>query len=159
MRQSPFVTQYSNSFGALWDGYWKTLSDNFGQSVGIGINVPIFNGWQAKSVVARSKLDIENKQLTVEQDTLRLKQDVYSAYSQASGAYQTFEARKKSLVTAERSFDLATRRYNIGVMQTIEWLNNQNNLYTARINALISQFDYVFKMKVLEYYKGMGLRL
>ena len=157
--QSPIITQYSNNFGALWNGYWKTLSDNFGQSLGIGINVPIFNGWQARSVVERSKLDIENKQLTVEQDTLRLKQDVYSAYSQASGAFQTFEARKKSLATAERSFDLATRRYNIGVMQTIEWLNNQNNLYTARINVLIAQFDYVFKMKVLEYYKGQGLRL
>jgi outer membrane protein len=90
---------------------------------------------------------------------LRLKQDVYSAYNLASGAYQTYEARKKSLATAERSFDLASKRYSIGVMQTIEWLTNQNNLYTARVQALIAQFDYVFKMKVLEYYKGQGLRL
>lgn len=153
------VNYKSNNFGDLWNGYWQSMKDNFGQGFGVGLNVPIFNGWQARSNVERSKLDIRNRELTVEQDTLRLKQDVYSAYNQAAGAYQTFEARKKSLATAERSFDLATKRYNIGVMQTIEWLNNQNNLYTARVTALISQFDFVFKMKVLEYYKGQGLRL
>ena len=44
-------------------------------------------------------------------------------------------------------------------MQTIEWLTNQTNLYNARINTLIAQYDYVFKMKVLEFYKGQGIRL
>ena len=68
-------------------------------------------------------------------------------------------ARQKEVATAERSFDLATKRYQIGVMQTIEWLTNQANLYSARINLLIAHFDYVFKMKVLEFYKGQGVKL
>jgi len=157
--QSFSTVQTPNKFGALWDGYWKTLGDNFGQNVGLAVSVPIFNGWQARSNVARSKLDIENKSLTVEQDTLKLKQDVYSAYNLAYGAFQTFEARKKALEVAQRSFDLASKRYEIGVMQTIDWIINQNALYTAAVNALYAQFDYVFKMKVLEYYKGRGLRL
>ena len=65
----------------------------------------------------------------------------------------------KAVQTAERSFELASKRYNIGVMQTIEWLTNQNNLTRARIDKMVAQYNYVFSMKVLEFYKGQGLRL
>jgi len=95
----------------------------------------------------------------MEQDSLRLKQDIYTAYESARGAYQTFQAREKAVRTAERSFELASRRYEVGVLQTIEWLTIQNNLTRARIDRLVAQYDYVFRMKVLEFYKGQGLRL
>ena len=153
------VNYQSQSFGNLWSGYWRGLKDNFGQGIGIGLSIPIFNGWSAKSNVEKAKMDIRNRELAVEQDTLKLKEDVYTAYNQALGSYQTFLARKIGVATAERSFDLATKRYDIGSMQTIEWLTTQTNLYNARVLLLIAQFDYVFKMKVLEYYKGQGLRL
>jgi outer membrane protein len=153
------VIQESKTFGALWNGYGSQLKDNFGQSVGIGINIPIFNGWQARSTVERSKLDIERSKLAITRDTLQLKQDVYNAYEQALGSFHTYIARDKQVKTAERSYELATKRYDVGVMQTIEWLQNQNNLTRAKIEKLLAQYDYVFKMKVLEFYKGQGVRL
>jgi len=45
------------------------------------------------------------------------------------------------------------------MLNTIDYLTNQNNLFTARINVLSAQYDYVFRMKVLEYYKGLGIKL
>ena len=59
----------------------------------------------------------------------------------------------------KRSFDYAQKRYNVGLLNTIDLLINQNNYYNAQINLLYSQFDYVFKMKVLEFYKGQGIKL
>jgi outer membrane protein len=156
---SGVFTQENRSFGQLWDGYWGQLKDQFGKSIGIGINVPIFNGWQARSNVERSKLEIERSKLAITRDTLQLKQDVYNSYETALGAYNTYIAREKQVRTAERSYELASKRYDVGVMQTIEWLTNQNNLTRARIDKLIAQYDYVFKMKVLEFYKGQGIRL
>ena len=153
------VATSKKSFGQLWDGYGTQIKNNFGQGIGIGLSIPIFNGWSARANIERAKWDIKNKELAIEQDTLKLKQDVYTAYSQALGSFHTFSAREKEVATAERSFDLASKRYDIGAMQTIEWLTNQSNLYNARINKLIAQYDYVFKMKVLEFYKGRGIRL
>ncbi len=146
-------------FGNLWDGYWGELNNQFGQGLGLSLNVPIFNGWQAKANIERAKLDVERNKLAIERDTLQLKQDVYNAYQSALGAFQTYLAREKAVQTAERSFELASKRYNIGVMQTIEWLSNQNNLTRARIDKMVAQYDYVFRMKVLEFYKGRGVRL
>jgi outer membrane protein len=156
--QMGVVTSKKN-FGQLWDGYGTQIKNNFGQGIGIGLSIPIFNGWSARADIERAKWDIKNKELAIEQDTLALKQDVYTAYNQALGSFHTFSARQKEVAIAERSFDLASKRYDIGAMQTIEWLTNQTNLYNARINALIAQYDYVFKMKVLEFYKGQGIRL
>jgi len=139
--------------------YFKQYSNNFGQNLGFSLNVPIFNGLQARNNVRRQKLNIQNQEIIMEQDKLNMKRDIYDAYQQALGAFEKYNASKKSVESAQKAFDFATRRYNIGVLQTIQWLNNQNTLAEAKINALIAQFDYVFKMKVLEFYKGQGIKL
>ena len=58
---APTGTQITEnrSFGELWQGYGQQLKDQFGQGIGLSLNVPIFNGWQAKANVERAKLDIE----------------------------------------------------------------------------------------------------
>lgn len=153
------VNFVDRKFGEFWSGYGQQLRDQFGQGVGLSISVPIFNGAQAKSNVKRAMLDVKRSDLNIERDKLQLKQDVYTAYYSASGAFQTFVAREKAMTTAQRSFDLANRRYELGVMQTIEWLTNQNNLTRAKIDKALAQYEYIFRMKVLEFYKGQGLRL
>jgi outer membrane protein len=153
------IVYENKTFGELWSGYGQQLKDQFGQALGVNISIPIFNGWQARANIERAKLDVDRTRLAMEQDSLRLKQDIYTAYESARGAYQTFQAREKAVRTAERSFELASRRYEVGVLQTIEWLTIQNNLTRARIDRLVAQYDYVFRMKVLEFYKGQGLRL
>lgn len=149
----------ARNFSQYWEGYGKQLRDQFGQGIGLSLNVPIFNGSQARSNVYRARLEVKQTDLAIERDKLQLKQDIYTAYYSASGAYQTFVARQKSLVTSTRSFELATKRYELGVMQTIEWLTNQNNLTRAKIDKVVAQYEFVFRMKVLEFYKGQGLKL
>ena len=153
------VNYKQRNFSEYWEGYGKQLRDQFGQGLGLSLNIPIFNGGQARANLQRSKLDIKRADLVIERDKLQLKQDIYTAYYSATGAYQTFMARQKSVETAQRSYELATKRYELGVMQTIEWLTNQNNLTRAKIDKVVSQYEFVFRMKVLEFYKGLGLRL
>ena len=140
-------------------GYGDQLNNNFGQQIGLQLNVPIFNGNISRTNYNKAKLNVKTAELTKESDLLNLKQGVYQAYYNAVASMQKFEANKKAVNVAERSFDLATKRYNIGMLNTIDYLVNQNSLFNARINVLIAQYDYVFRMKVLEYYKGLGIKL
>jgi outer membrane protein len=98
-------------------------------------------------------------ELQRDQDNLTLKQDIYTAYTDAVTALQKFNASKKSVATAQKAHDFAQRRYDIGLLNTIDLITNQNNLFRARIDVISAQFDYVFKLKVLEFYKGQGLTL
>jgi outer membrane protein len=135
------------------------LSNNFGQQVGLQLNIPIFNGNIARTNYQKAQLYVASAKLTKDNDLLNLKQGIYQAYYNAVASLEKFEANKKAVVVAEKSFDLATKRYNIGMLNTIDYLVNQNALFTARINMLSTQYDYVFRIKILEYYKGLGIKL
>jgi outer membrane protein len=69
----------NRKFGEFWNGYGQQLRDQFGQGLGLSINVPIFNGAQARSSMKRAMLEVKKSDLTIERDKLQLKQDVYSA--------------------------------------------------------------------------------
>ena len=149
----------SQPFFNAFNGYGDQLSNNFGQQVGLQLNIPIFNGLKLKTNYKQARLNVESAKLTKENDLMTLKQGIYQSYFNAVAALEKFEANKKAVAVAEKSFDLATKRYNIGMLNTIDYLTNQNNLFTNRINQLTAQYDYVFRIKVLEYYKGLGIKL
>ncbi len=140
-------------------GIGTQIGDNFRQSIGINISVPIFSGGQLKSNYARSKLNIQTITLQKEQDNQKLKQDIYQAYNSALIAYEKFNASKKTIDISELNLTYASKRFNVGMLTTFDLITTQNNLLRAKLQYTQNQFDYVFKMKVLEFYKGMGLRL
>ena len=129
------------------------------QAIGINLSIPIFNNRQLRTNWQRAKLNAENIRLQSDQDNLTLQNDIYSAHNDAVNAMQGFRAAQKAVETAEKAFSFSQKRYNIGLLPTIEFITNQNNLYRARLEALSAQYDYVFKMKLLEFYKGQGLKL
>jgi len=149
----------SQPFWKAFQGYGNQLSNNFGQQAGLQLNIPIFNGYSTRTNYKKAQLNVASAKLTKDNDLLALKQGIYQAYYNAVASMEKYEANKKAVTVAEKSFDLATKRYNIGLLNTIDYLTNQNNLFTARANELTSHYDFVFRMKVLEYYKGLGIKL
>ena len=135
------------------------FSRNFGQSIGIGLNVPIFNGHSARINWQRSQYTIKQWELQKEQGQLQLKQDIYKAYTDAMTALQQFTARARAVATAEKAFEFASKRYELNLLSAFDLNNSRNNLLSARTQLLSAQYDYVFKMKLLEFYNGQGLKL
>ena len=137
----------------------RQLRNNFGQSIGISLSVPIFNGGVSRTNWQRSKLNVLQAELNIERDNQTLKQDIYTAYNDAIAALQRFNANKKTVEATRKAYDFALKRYNLNLVSTYDLLNSQNNLSRAQIEMLNAQYDYVFKMKLLEFYKGQGLKL
>ena len=131
---------------------------NFSQAVGLQLNIPIFNGRQARTNYERAKLNLENSQLQSRADNLTLQQNIYTAYSNAVSALAKYNATGKAVETQQYAYDLGTKRYNIGLMSTIDYITLQTNLFTAKINQAAAKYDYIFKVKVLEFYKGQGVQ-
>ena len=134
------------------------LDQNFRQSVGLTVSVPIFNGLSTRTNYQRSKISIRNQELQKELDNQTLKQDIYKAYNASVVALEKLNAGKKSMEAAERTFYYAQKRYDVGMLGTFDLITSQNNVFTAKLQNALNQYDYVFKMKVLEFYKGQGLK-
>jgi len=140
-------------------GYFTQINNYFAQSIGVNVSIPILNNGILRTNYAKSKLNLRNQEMQRDQDNLTLKENIYQAYTAAITALQKFEANKITVTATAKSYDFAQKRYNVGMLNTIDLLTNQNNYFNAKINLLSSQFDYVFKMKVLEFYKGLGIKL
>ncbi|MDE3252163.1 MAG: TolC family protein, partial [Bacteroidota bacterium] len=135
------------------------MSNNFGQNVGVSLSIPIFNGFQARISTQRANLNLKLAQLQSDQSDLTLRQNVYTAYTNAVTALQKFNAGKKTVASAQKAYDYAVKRYEVGLLSSLDLITNQNNLLKAKVQQLNNQYDYVFKMKLLEFYKGKGLKL
>jgi len=149
----------STSANSTKTTFTNQLSDNFRQSLGFNISVPLFNGGNLRTNYQRSQLNTTTLQLQKTQDDQKLKQDIYQAYNAAMVAFEKFNASKKTVAINEITYNYAAKRFDVGMLSTFELITTQNNVLRAKLEYTINHFDYVFKMKVLEFYKGQGLKL
>ena len=154
---SPVTTQ--RNWGNIWNGWGDQVNNNFGQSFGLQMSIPIFNGNQSKITYKQSILNYRNASLQQENTNLKLKQDIDTAYNNAVIAFNKLVANQKATASAEKTYLFATKRYELGLLGTIELLNNQNNFLKAKMNFKAAQYEYVFRIKLLEFYKGESLSL
>ncbi|WP_298740185.1 TolC family protein [uncultured Chitinophaga sp.] len=139
--------------------FGSQISNNFQQQVGLTLSIPILNGWQLRSNYKRAKLNLYNQQLTRDQDNQKLRQDIYTAHANAVAAIQKYNAASKGVDASQKAFDFATKRFNLGLMNTIDYITTQNNLFQAQINKVSAQYDYIFRMKLLEFYRDQKITL
>lgn len=153
------ISQSKRSFGDRWTGWGTQINNNFRQSLGFSISVPINSGGNARFNYQRSKLNLKNAELTKALADQTLKNDIYKAYYSASASLEKFNAAKTSVAINQKTYDFAKKRYDLGLLSTFDLILSQNNLSRAQLDLAGAQFDYVFKMKVLEFYKGQGIKL
>jgi outer membrane protein len=153
------ISQQKVSFGDRWSGWGTQINNNFRQSFGVSISVPINNSGTARFNYMRSKLNLKNAELTKALADQTLKNDIYKAYYSATAALEKFNAAKTSVAINQKAYDFAQKRNALGLLNTFDLILSQNNLTRSQLDMTAAQFDYVFKMKVLEFYKGQGIRL
>ncbi|MBS1730200.1 MAG: TolC family protein [Bacteroidetes bacterium] len=151
---SPYVV---NTYGKA--PYFNQLNNNFNQNIGLTLSIPIFQNGNARMNYERSKLDLSNMQLQKLQADQTLKTNIYTAYANAVSSFEKYMVGTKQVEAAQKTYDFAQKRYEVGLLTTFELLTDQNNLLLAKLQQMTSHYDYIFKMKVLEYYKGEGLKL
>ena len=135
------------------------LKDNFGQGVGVSLNFPIFNGWMTHTNISRSKVNLLNEQLNLDLQKQQLKKNVETAFADAVAGNDRYEAALKSETSFELSFNYTEQKFNAGLLTSFDYVTAQNSLTRAKSEVLQAKFDYIFKLKVLDYYQGKPLNL
>ncbi|MCB0697099.1 MAG: TolC family protein, partial [Chitinophagaceae bacterium] len=137
----------------------KQLDNNFRQSISLGVNIPLFNGWSAQTNVSKAKINMLNQQLSLDQAELKLKQDVYKAQNDARNSLQKYLSSVRAAEAAEKAYQYAQKRNELGLTNTVEYLVTKNNWYRAAANKTSAKYDLIFKLKVIDYYLGNEIKL
>jgi len=141
--------------GALPFGTQFTQND--GQSYGLSLNIPIFNGLSAKNNIKRRKLNLKRIENQLEQTKLDLENTINQAYNDAKGAYKFYDASEKTLLARQQAFEIAKQRFDAGVLNSFDYVQARQRYQIAASDIIRAKFDYIFKLKVLEFYFGLEM--
>lgn len=156
---------YSPRLAAQW-GYntrWsKSQAQNFldqldankGMYAGLGLSIPILNGFSTKSNIKRQQLNLLKAEWNKEQAVLNLERTVYQAYTDASNARKLFEASEKTMQAKEQSYLYSKERHDVGLMTTFDFNQAKTQYENAENEYIRAKYKYIFKIKVLQYYFG-----
>lgn len=139
---SPFFTQFS---------------DNKGQSFGAQLSIPIFNGFSTKNNLERTKVSLEKSKIALEQKDLDLQRNVYTAFTDAKGALNAHESSIVALEARQEAYNYAKEKYAVGLMNSFDFNQSQTLLTNAQSEVLRTKYDYIFKIKILEFYFGIPI--
>lgn len=134
--------------------FFNQLDDNLGYGVGFNLNIPIFNRFQTKNNVEKSKIAKEISETRLASEKVRLKQTIEQAFLDVKSALKTYQAATISLESQNEAFKNAQERYNYGSMTLFDFDLVRTRLVTAQATLIRSKYDYVFKTKVLQFYAG-----
>jgi outer membrane protein len=137
----------------------EQLNSNLGQNIGIGLSIPIFNGWSANSNVKRSRLQWTIAKYNYDQSRLNLKRDISTAVTDAQNASKRYNAQKKLTESLQTTLDYTTKRYEAGLLNVYDFNTARKNLFDAQSQTLQAKYDYLFKLKILDFYQGKKITL
>ncbi len=135
------------------------LGLNDGHNFGLQLNIPIFNSFRAKNNVKRSIINIERSKNLLEQQKLDLEANINQAYNDTNGAYTFYEAAMKTTQARYDAFDDAQQRYSAGIMNSFEYTQIKQRYEASVSDEVRAKYDYIFKLKVLEFYFGIPLNI
>ncbi len=149
-------TQQGN-FNSQKIGFSDQFKNNYNTSVSLGLRIPILNSFFVRNQVALAKINHKNAQYTSESTKIQLKQGVEQAFFNMKAAEGRFKVLLDQVNAFTESFKAAEVRFNAGVGTSVDYLVAKNNLDAANLNLVSAKYDYVLRMKVLDYYQSKPL--
>lgn len=134
------------------------FNDNKGHSFGFQLTIPILNGFGVRNGVDRAKIAVDRFKIAATQQELDLERNVYTAFADARGALNSYEAAVAALESRELAFEYARERYNVGMMNAFDFNQAQTLYANAQSEVIRAKYDYVFRVKVVEFYFGIPIR-
>ncbi|MCJ7446321.1 MAG: TolC family protein [Bacteroidales bacterium] len=155
-----FVTRYSFiKDQAGLQSFTDQLKNNKNYGLGVSLSIPILNGWQVNKNISNSKLSVESSQYSLEGTEKQLYKNIQQAYTDAVAALKKHSASLKAVSSNEESFRYTEQKFNVGMITPVDYNIAKTQLLNAQSDLAQSKYEFVFKTKVLDFYKGIPLNL
>ncbi len=134
--------------------FGEQMADNRNWMIGLGLSIPIFNGWQIQKEVNNARLGIQNAQLQFENEKKSLYKEIQQAWADARAAMNRYMAMKKTVASMKESFRYTSEKFNVGLVTSMDYNTAKTQLAKAQSDLLAAKYEFVFKINVLNFYRG-----
>ena len=134
----------------------EQLKNNRGEYIQLSINIPIYNRLQAQSSVIRRKNAYDRAVAERDQKMTELEAEVKRAVQDRDNTLSSWKLALKRAEVQQEAYKLNVKKYDQGMISSIEYQSAVNNWLQAQADRLQAQLTYMIKEKVLRYYQGQS---
>jgi outer membrane protein len=135
------------------------ISDNVNKSIGLYVSIPIFNRWQVQTGISSAKIQVKMAELNLQNTQNNLNKTIQQAHADALAALNRYQAAQKSVTAYQEAFKYTQQKYDVGLLNSIDYNDAKNKLAKANSDLLQAKYEFVFRVKVLDFYQGKPLTL
>jgi len=139
--------------------YLDQVKDNKYQAVNLSLNIPIYNQMQNRSRITNAKIMAMDSKLQLDQAKQTLYQVIQQSQSDALSALDLYKSSETAVNSSSEAFDFTEKRYEVGIVPPLEYNISKNNLTRAESDLIRAKYGYIFRLKILDFYKGIQLSL
>lgn len=145
-------TNYSSGSEPI--SYVNQFRNNYSTSVGVGLSIPILNAFRSRNRVSLAKINLLDAEYTERSTQIQLKQNIEQAYLNMTTAFERYQVLVEQIKAYTGSFTAAEARFNAGVLNSVDFVLTKNNLDQANSALISTRYDYLVRIKILDYYQG-----
>lgn len=151
-----YGTYYSDSRD---QAFFDQFNENRNPSIGFGLSIPIFNNYRVKTNVKNAKLTVRRAKIEYKSRLQVLYKEIQQAGNEALSYYEKYKAAEQNVKAMEESFRYVQQKFDVGVLNATDYTVAKTNLFKAKSDYYQSKYQYVFQLKILDFYRGMPISL
>lgn len=139
--------------------YMDQITDNASQVLYVALRVPIFNNWQTGTAISHAKISLSDSKLNLDLQKQNLYKSIQLARTQAIAAMERYIANTEAVKSMEEAFRYTEQKYQVGLVDVLEYNMAKNNLNQTKSDLSQAKYEYIFRTKILEFYRGEQITL
>jgi len=139
--------------------YKQQLQDYISNRVYLSVQIPIFQRFTNATRISKAKIGFLDAKFAQEETQKKLLKEVQQAYADALTSYDKFLAYQESAASYGEVFEQAKQKFDLGMINSIDYETAHNNLIKAQGDLLHSKYTYLLRIKILDFYRGVPISL
>ncbi len=150
-------SEYYKTSGFETQSFSKQMSDNFSKSIGLSLNIPIFNRLATRNAIRQAKLQQSAQALQLDETKKTLYKEIQQAYYNAVNAQSKYQSALVAQKAAEVNLNMMTGKYENGRANATEFEEAKTKRTKAANTCLQAKYEYILRMKIINFYQGQSI--
>jgi len=139
--------------------FTNQFGDNFNQAVGVSLQIPIFGRFATRTTVRKAKLNYQIAEVSAQLAKNNLNKTISQAVLDLRAADRKYISAQQTYQSNKDAFDVVQQRYNVGVINSLDYNTSLTNMNTAEFNMIEARYELIFRSKIIDYYLGIPITL
>jgi len=152
------VTAYSQPIYGPYSAFTQ-ISDNFNQSIGLSVQIPIFNRFSARTAVRKARLNYESAALNTQIAKNNLSKTIIQAVLDLSAAEKQYQSAQQTYDANKAALNVTKQRYDVGLVNSLDYNTAVTNFNKSENDMIEARYTVIFRSKIIDYYLGNTITL